>query len=479
MHAGGLNARLALGVVLCLAGGMAAGCGAEADPTPSVTGHLSGRITVSTDLDSTSDYSNFRVLVAQGRERRIDTLGHVRTDKGGRFAMPVVAPERGVYLLTIWGRSGQRRLLTTEYVVADGDSATLEIEFPRRRRAFVPLRSTENAALITYRNTMALHRQALTQRIQRAQYGESAIVQSIRQTSSILWGMRGTYGEAYAAQLASVESLALLEGWNDSLVVARAAQVQPSNPRYVEAARIGRRAVARQSGQAAALALVDDFQTRSATPEQRAALHAVRLRVHLDSLEREAALQTAETLQREHPNSPWAAWAERAAYEAETLLPGSPAPDFAVRTTTGKRLTLDSLRGQPVLLEFYRPGDDLYAQQMPTRNALYTATRPDSVAFLSVSLQPDTLLNRAFFEGRDLPGDHVIAPGGYAGSIAETYNIAVVPTRFLLDAQGRIVDKYVGSALLAVQDDIARLRTGASAAPDPEPAGMPPSRATR
>lgn len=448
------------------------GCASE-PTTPSIMSHLAGHVSVNSAIDSTADYSNFRVLVAAGRERRIDTLGYTTTNRDGHFAMPVVAPERGIYLLTIWGRDGRQRLLTTEYVVANGDSATLDVTFPIRR-PIVPIRSPENAALLTYRNTMALHRQALMQRIQRAQYGENAMMQSIRQTSSILWGMRTTYDSTYATELASVESLALLEGWNDSLVVERSRRIESSNPRFVEAARIGRRAMARFGGQDAALALLDDFDTRAATPDQTAGLYAVRIQTHLDSLEQEQALATADRLQNEFPGSPWAAWADRAAYEAETLLPGLTAPDFSVRTMDGDSLSLADLRGHPVLLEFYRPGDDLYTQQMSTRNALYAATRTDSVAFLSISLQPDTLLNRAFFEGRRLPGLHVIAPGGADDPLPQTYNIAAVPTRYLIGPDGRIVDKYVGSALVAVQDDLARLRTSPPAAVSASPAPSAP-----
>ena len=450
-------------------GGATIGCGPTAEPT-SVTGHLSGRITVNTAVDSTADYSNFRVLVAQGRERQIDTLGHALTMRDGSFATPVVAPERGVYLLTVWGRNGRQRLFATEYVVADADSARLSVEFPISRH-LVPVRSRENAALLTYRNTMALHQQALMQRLQQVSYRENAMLQSVRQTSSILWDMRATYPDTYATQLASVESLALLEGWNDSLVVARAAEIAPANPRFGEAARIGRRAMARVKGQQAALTFLDDAYTRAQTDAQKAAVQATRLRAHLDSLERDKALAVAEHIQDAYPDTPWADWADRAAYEAETLLPGMPAPDFTVRTIQGDTLSLNDLYGRPVLLEFYQPGEDLYVQQMPTRNALHVATRPDSVAFLSVSLQPDTLLNRAFFEGRQLPGQHVIAPGGLEEGMAQTYNVAVVPTRFLIDPEGRIVDKYVGSALLAVQDDLANLpppaQPGSAISPPP------------
>ena len=433
----------------------AGGCGSGAEPV-GVQSHLSGRITVASQVDSSTDYSGFRVLVAEGRGRRIDTLGHAITQRDGRFALSVRAEERGIRPLMIWGRQGRQRLATLEYVVAEGDSATLDLEFPLRRNR-IAIRSRENAAMTAYRNTMALHRQALVRRIQAAATEESVMAQSIRQTSSILWDLQRTYDGTYAGQLAAVESLALLEGWNDSLVVHRAPHIEATNPRYGEAARIARRAAARLSGQDSALQMVHDFQNRAVSDEQRAALQAAIVSAYIDSLDRDKARAAASALRTRFPDSPWAAWAERARYEVDHLLPGLPAPDFALRTLRGDSLTLEALRGHVVVLEFYDPGGDLYSRQLPTRNAIHDATRGDSVAIVSVSLQPDTLLNRAVFEGRRLPGHHAIAPGGWDGPLAQRYNLAVQPTRFLLDANGRIVDKYVGATLLVLQDDLAAL----------------------
>ena len=444
-------------------------CASEDQQDPPVTSHLHGRITVSAEVDSSTDYSGFRVLVAEAQGRRVDTLAHAVTDTSGRFSATVTARERGVYPLLIWGRRGQQRLAASDFVVADGDTASLEVELPVRRNQ-LPIRSRENAALMAYRNTMVLHRRTLTERIGGDGFDENAMAQSIRQTSSILWDMGRTYEGTYAGQLGMVESLGLLEGWSDSLVIARARTIEPTNPRFAEAARITRRTVAQRAGQDSALAVVEWFRERAVSDDQRAALQSIIVMAHMDSLNQEAARAAAEALQDQYPDSKWADWAERAQYEVDNLLPGMQAPSLAGRTVRGDSVSLAGLRGRPVILEFYAPGNDLYKQQLSTRSAIYDATRADSVAFVSVSLEPDTLLNEAFREGRTFPGHHLIAPDGREGTWADTYNVAVVPTRVLIDADGAIVDKYVGSALLSMQDDLSRLIQDESAVPESSPA---------
>lgn len=444
-----LAARVSL-----LAGLLVAGIACQT-PEPKVQSHLSGRITVRPSVDTTQEYSGFRVLVTRAQGRTIDTLGHASTDPDGRFATTVTAPERGQYLLTIWGRRGQERLATTNYVVAAGDSSTVTAELPLNRP--LQVRSPENSALLGYQNTMAMYRRMLTQRLQAEAYGPNAMVQSVRQTSSVLWELQNTFPGTYAGQLAAVESLSLLAGWNDSLVVTRARQIEPSNPRYVEAARIARRAAARLEGQAGALELLDDFEARAASEQQRAGVKATRIQTFIDSLQSEAALSAGQQLRNEHPDTRWAEWADRAIYEVENLLPGMTAPSFQVRTTSGESLSLNTLRGRPIVLEFYRPGDDLFTRQLATRNSLYEATRPDSVVFLAISVEPDTVVNRAFLDNQSPPGHHVIAPEGQDDPLARRYNVVEVPSRFLIDAEGRIEGRYPGSAFFALQEDLTQL----------------------
>ena len=451
---GGMSLRRWVqGAILVAAFGLWVGCQSAPDGVESV---LEGQITVNSSVDSVADSQGFRVLVVQAQRRRVDTLAHAITDREGNFRMRVSAPERGIYPLMIWGRQGTRRLSTVQYVVAEGDSARLQATLPLEGRR-VQIQSPENNALTGYQNAMAQHRRTLLLRLKGRAYDATVTAQGIRQTSSVLWELQNMYPGTYAAEVAMVEALSLLEGRNDSLVVSRVQSIAPSNPRYVEAVQIGRRAAARWKGQDAALTLLDSLETRATTPEQRAGIQAVRVRAHIDSLEEDAALQAAATLRSKYPDTRWAEWADRAQYEGGYLLPGREAPDLAVRTLRGDSLSLRDLRGRPVVLEFYDPGMGLYARQLPTRNTLYQVTRPDSVAFVSVSTEPDTVLTRAFLSNRSLPGHRVVVPGDGERSLAKTYNVVNSPVRFLIDAQGRVVRRYEGTAFLALQDDLMTL----------------------
>ena len=63
-------------------------------------------------------------------------------------------------------------------------------------------------------------------------------------------------------------------------------------------------------------------------------------------------------------------------------------------------------------------------------------------------------MNNALFEERRPPGSFSIAPAGRDAEIARQFNIQIIPTRFLIDPTGRIIDKYPGSAMLSLEDDL-------------------------
>lgn len=447
----GLLASL-LGTLLLIAA-----CGSSPpQDEPQIQSLLRGEITVSSEIDPSGDYSGFNVLVIQPVGRQVDTLGIAQTDTSGAFEMTVQAPKRAIYPYVVQRRGNT--VYRGEVVIAEGDTASLQMQLPVR--GFPRIRSSENDALMAYRNTMTLHRQALVRGLQE-EINQSRMGQNIRQTSSILWRLRETFPGSYVGELAAVESISMIQGWNDSLTVARAQALSPENPRYAEAMRIARQSQAQRSGQDAAIQLLQSAQTQAesagAPARVRASLQAEVVRAHLDSLNRDAALSAARTLRDTYPDTEWAEWAARAEYEAENLLPGSPAPDVSVTTTDGDVISLASLRGQPVLLEFYRPENTLYREQIPTRNAIYEGTAAEDLQLISISLQPDTVLNAAFRDGRSLPGLHVIAPEGVESPLLETYNIASLPTRVLIDAEGHIVDKYLGTAIVSLQDDLRAL----------------------
>lgn len=443
---------LALLLSICsLVPGLA--CGQEEPAgTPSVQSSLAGRLTVLPEVDPTPDYRGFEVLIAVSQDGEPDTLGYAVTDSTGEFAMDVTAPRRGIYAIII-SRSGQI-LKIGEIAVAQADSARLEAAFPLGNR-LLRIRSRENAAWMAYQNVKALNNQNLLELVQSGEYEDASVARQVQQTSSIMWTMRETFGGTMGAEMASSESALMLAGWNDSLAVERAYQIAPENIRYVDVARAARRALARLAGQEAALSFLRAAADSVGTDAARAELQAEIVVAHMDSLDYDAAREAAQAMREVFSETDWATWAERALYELNNLLPGMPAPPITLRTAPGDTLRLEELRGKAVVLEFYNPQDAVYQREYEERSALLAES--DAIHVLSISLEPDTLVNEALFDERVPLGTFVWAVGGYASDVARSYNVNVLPTRYLIDQDGILVAKYVRGAMAVLREDALRL----------------------
>ncbi len=441
---------LAVAAVLLLAS-----CtGNEPTDTEGINSYLEGQLSVLAEVDSVQDYRGFEVLVVYQDDEKVDTLGFAETDSAGVFRMGVQAPRPGIYPLII-SRNGTI-LAVDELAVAEGDSATVQASFPQGNRP-LRIRSQENAAWMAYRNTKAQYNQAIARLVQDGQYSPQDMAQSVGQTASILWSMRENYARTLGADLASAESAVMMEGWNDSLVVARAGVIEPENAGFVQVARAARRAQSRLKGAPAGLDLLKEFIARARDDEQRAALHSELVIAYLENDQPEEAQEAALALGRDYPDTEWAAWARNVVYDFENLMPGMQAPDFSLTTTGGDTLTLQQLRGNYVLLEFYAPGEETYQRELPARAALFAATQGEPFRIVSVSMQPDSLLNEAFVEGRTFPGIHVWEPNGLHSRIANQYNVHLLPRRFLIDPDGKILSKYEGSGMVSLQEEVAFL----------------------
>lgn len=417
---------------------------AEQSP-PQVQSSFEGTISIRPEVDLSINYRGFEVLVAQSKDGEPDTLGYAVTDSSGYFSMQVTAPARGMYGLVI-SRVGQI-LASGRIIIADGDSASLVAAFPLNGRT-MRIRSLENSAWQAYQNTLAQHERDLVELVQSGAYEEEAVNARYSQTTAILWELQQTFPNSMAGELAAAEAIVMGSGWNDSLAVARMRELSGSNARFTDAARSARHAQARLAGQSAALALLDEMTERTESSVQRAEIASERVLAYMDSSQFDTALAVAQSMREDFVDTQWATWAERATYEIQNLLPGMEAPNFAVRDASGDSLSLQDLRGKHVILEFYRPEDDLYQRELPGRNNIFTVLGADQVEIVSISMQPDTLVNEGFFEERVAPGRHV-----YGGlDVAQQYNIHVLPTRYVIDPQGNLVDKYIGGTMAALYE---------------------------
>ena len=349
-------------------------CGRDADAGQQgiVTSHLSGEITLNAEIDSTADYSGFEIIVGQNASAGFDTLAMGVTDATGAFEMDIRVPRANIYSL-ILARDGSI-LRVDEMAVANGDSASFKIEFPAGNRPLM-LRSKENAALLGYKNTMALHTTELNRMAQEGESDRNVYGERINQTSTILWSLRETSPNTLAAMLASAQSILLLEGWNDSLLVERVLLLEPENVNYGSVAGAARRAKLRLEGPEAAVEIVETLKSRSTDSLALAALQSELVLAYRDANQPEQALDAARLLKMEYAtDSTWIQWADRAIFDLEHLMPGMDAPAFNLVDREGASVSLDRFSGKYLVLEFYAPGQE-FERQAECKKCFFSSGR--------------------------------------------------------------------------------------------------------
>jgi hypothetical protein len=433
-----------------------AACSTSAAETgdPVVRSHFQGTITVNPEIDPTPNFSGFQILVFEERLNGIDTLGIAETDQGGFFQMDIEAPGRGIFPLVI-SRAGQI-VHIDQIVLAEGDSAQVRAQFPLPGRRVLRIRSAENAALVAYENARAQYSNQMLEMLQGGYDAENA-ARITAQASNLLWTLQETFPGTLGAELAASESITMIEDWNDELVLERATTIAPASAGFLEVARAARRAETRRAGQQAGIQVLETFIDRAAgaSIDLRAALDAERVIAYMDSLQRDEALDAARYIGSSYPGTPWVEWAERARYELDNLMPGMPAPELIATTQDGDSFDIATLKGKYVVLEFFAPGDQQYERQLTMRKALADALQ-NRAAFVSVMLEPNQLRREAFLEGRNISGIHIPA-AGLNDPIVRRYNVHVLPTRVVIDNEGKIVGKFIGESFNLMQEHLLSL----------------------
>lgn len=121
-------------------------------------------------------------------------------------------------------------------------------------------------------------------------------------------------------------------------------------------------------------------------------------------------------------------------------LVGRPAPPFAmVPVGGGPAVSLESLRGRPVVLNFWATWCVPCFQEHPV--LVRTATARRDVAFFGVVYQDEEQRIADFLQRQGSAYPTLVDPGSKA---AIAYGIAGVPETYFIDPRGTIVDKWSG-----------------------------------
>lgn len=116
-------------------------------------------------------------------------------------------------------------------------------------------------------------------------------------------------------------------------------------------------------------------------------------------------------------------------------------PNLRLETMNGNRFSLESLKGNVVVLDFWASWCVPCRTSFPALDALQEkyASRGLKVLGLTLETKDDAII--AFLEKVPVGFTILRDPTGYAG---EMLNVVAMPTTFLLDTQGHVVARFEG-----------------------------------
>jgi len=136
---------------------------------------------------------------------------------------------------------------------------------------------------------------------------------------------------------------------------------------------------------------------------------------------------------------------ERAARYADRpeLARARMAPPFAVTTIDGRHISMDSLAGKVVLLDFWATWCGPCREALPHVRDLARKFQGQPFVVLSVSLDDDDAKWKDFVNKNEMTWLQY-RDGRWTGPIATDFDVTAIPATFSIDADGVLEDQHVG-----------------------------------
>jgi peroxiredoxin len=118
------------------------------------------------------------------------------------------------------------------------------------------------------------------------------------------------------------------------------------------------------------------------------------------------------------------------------------ASDFGLPDLSGKSVKLSSFRGKTVLLNFWASWCPPCRSEMPDLQKLSERLKKSKFILLAVNLERDPKAVRSFMNDNHYTFPVLMDAEGKA---AQLYAVTAIPTTFLIDKQGRVVQRWIGA----------------------------------
>jgi peroxiredoxin len=126
---------------------------------------------------------------------------------------------------------------------------------------------------------------------------------------------------------------------------------------------------------------------------------------------------------------------------AASDLAGLPAPDFALKSSTGENLRLSEYRGDVVMINFWATWCGPCRQEMPLLDQLYTRYERVGFSLLGVNIDDDSA--RAMDMIKELGVSFPVLFDARK-EVSQLYNVDAMPVTILVDREGTVRHVHKG-----------------------------------
>jgi len=138
------------------------------------------------------------------------------------------------------------------------------------------------------------------------------------------------------------------------------------------------------------------------------------------------------------------------------------APPFIATTLDGREISMDSLAGKVVLIDFWATWCGPCREALPHVRRIAQKFDGQPLVVLSISLDSDEAKWKDFVEKNSMTWLQV-RDGGFNGKVATKFGVNAIPATFSIDADGVLEDQHVGDA--DIEGKLKKLVARAAEAP--------------